>query len=379
VISDRELDAQLAGAAGVDDAALPPLPEDFLEFLTTGPGEPASVIAARQLVSDAHDARTRVRPRRRSRRNVVVRAGVAVLAVAAAWTTAVLVAPSDGSGAPARPTATEAGPSGSASASTAPNGIALVSAEEVTFPLSLDPAPEGMTPLFSLWGGVPYYGEGPLVYAADYTSPDGDRILVSLFPDDPRTLADQGVEGVSSGAVAVDGRTAELWTSDFSVSLLWERPDGRWVRIMGEGAYGEVGAVVTVAESLVDRPQPLGLQFGLAPAGWSLGGYEESRSIDLVNDAAPQQPPLRLSVFGGPGLPATIDSYFEDRALAGPLETVTVQGAAARMALTDDGADGSSWMLAGQLPGGPLFLLLAPPSLTREQVLEIAEQVTYTP
>ena len=36
------------------------------------------------------------------------------------------------------------------------------------------------------------------------------------------------------------------------------------------------------------------------------------------------------------------------------------------------------WNLVGQLPDGPLFLMLAPRSLTLGQVLEIAEQVTYT-
>jgi hypothetical protein len=377
VITDRELDAQLAGAAGVRDAALPPLPEDFLAVLTADSAaeEPASVTAARQLVDDAHEARTA--PRRRPRRRALVRVGAAAVAVAAAWTTAVLVAPSDRPGSPADPTGPVAGPTGSPSGPV--DAITLVAAEQATFPLSLDPPPEGLTPLFSMWGGVPYYGDGPLVHAADYLSPDGDRVLVSLFPEDPRGLADFGMEGVPDGTVPVDGRPAELWTGDFSASLLWERPDGRWVRVMGEGAYADVTAVVGVAESLVDRPQPLALQFGLAPAGWSLGGYEESRSIDLVNDAAPEQPPLRLSTYGGPGFPATIDSYFEGRALAGPLETVTVQGSPARVALTDDGADGSSWMLAGQLPGGPLFLLLAPADLTQEQVLEIAEQVTYTP
>jgi hypothetical protein len=377
VITDRELDAQLAGAAGVLDAALPPLPEDFLDLLVTDPGEPASVVAARQFVADAHDARTMTRPRRRPGRKSVLRAGLAVVAVAAAWTTAVLVAPTDRPGTPADPSATEAVPTGTPDGGST-GGIRLVAAEEATFPLSLDPEPEGLTPAFSLWGGVPYYGDQPLVYVADYLSPEGDRVLVSLFPEDPRGLEDSGVEGAPSGTVTVAGRSAELWRSDFSASLLWERPDGRWLRVMGEGAYAETAAVVSVAESVVDRPQPLGLQFGLAPAGWSLGGYEESRSLDLVSDTDPGQPPLRLSIFGGPGFPATIDAPFEGRALAGPVEPVTIKGLPARMALTDDG-DVDIWLVAGQLPDGPLFLIVAPPALTRKQVLEIAEQVTYTP
>jgi hypothetical protein len=375
VITDRELDAQLAGAAGVPDAALPPLPEDFLAWLTAGPTveEPASVTAARQLVADAHEARTALRrgPRRRTAR---ARIGVAVVAVAAAWATAVLVAPSDRAGSPGGPPATEAVPTGSPSG--AVDRLTLVAAEQATFPLSLEPPPAGLTPAFSFWGGVPYYGDQPPVHTADYLSPGGDRVLVSLFAEDPRSLDDHGVEGVPSGTVAVGGRSAEVWRSEFSVSLLWQRPDGRWVRITGEGAYADTAAVVGVAESVVDRPQPLGLQFGLAPAGWNLGGYEESRSLDLVSDAHPDQPPLRLSIFGGPGFPATIDVPFEGQALAGPVEPVTVQGLPGRIARADDG---SSWLLAGQFADGTLFLLLAPAVLTREQVLEIAEQVMYSP
>ena len=64
MITDRELDAQLAGAAGIRDAELPALPENFLGLVTgdavpageKGARGPASVVAARQLVADARDA-----------------------------------------------------------------------------------------------------------------------------------------------------------------------------------------------------------------------------------------------------------------------------------------------------------------------------------
>ncbi len=52
---------------------------------------------------------------------------------------------------------------------------------------------------------------------------------------------------------------------------------------LGHGAYSETAAVIAVAESIVDRPRPVGPQFGLGPAGWSLNGYEERWSIDLSN------------------------------------------------------------------------------------------------
>jgi hypothetical protein len=384
VITDRELDAQLAGAAGIRDADLPALPEDFLGHLTTptavdrvttADSEPASLVAARQLVSDARDARTATGPRRRRPgRKALLRAGVAVVAIAAAWTAAVLVTPPDRA----------ASPDGTA----AP--ITLVAAEEITFPLSLDPAPEGLTPTFSRFGGVAPFEDYPLVFTADYRSADGygDGFTLWLHSEDPRGLDDyfqpedsSDYDITEAGTVSIDGSEAEFASGDYDTNtfanLLWERPDGRWVQILGNGAYGETAAVVAVAESIVDRPQPVGLQFGLAPAGWSLNGYEESRSIDLSNDEDPQQR-LILSLIGREG-GATLDTVLEGEPMAAPVTPVTVQGAEGRLALLDGFEDPDYWRLVGQLPNGPMFLLVAPQALTQEQVLQIAEQVTYTP
>jgi hypothetical protein len=92
VIPDRELDDRLAGAAGVRDDDLPALPESFLATLTVE--EPPSVVAARQLVADAAEARGAPR-RRRPGRTALLRTGVAVVGIAAAWATALVVAPAD--------------------------------------------------------------------------------------------------------------------------------------------------------------------------------------------------------------------------------------------------------------------------------------------
>jgi hypothetical protein len=182
--------------------------------------------------------------------------------------------------------------------------------------------------------------------------------------------------------VAVEGGMAELTRGSYDGSpfaqLLWERPDGRWVQILGDGAYGEAGAVVEVADSLVDRPQPVGLQFGLAPAGWSVESFEESRSIDVSRDGDPQQW-LRLSVVGRQG-GATLDSMLEGMTLVAPATPVTMQGQEGRLAVADGGEeDPDYWYVVGQLPDGPLFLLIGSQLLSQEQVLQIAEQITYTP
>ncbi|MDT0276131.1 hypothetical protein [Blastococcus goldschmidtiae] len=381
MMSDQELDARLAAAVGVRDEALPSLPESFLDLLRNESSEdlprtleglfrdePASVVAARQLAEDARSGR---RASFRARRRTLVRLGAGVLALAAAWVVAIAVASSDR---PAAPGGRTELPSG-----TVPGAIDLVAAEVVTFPLTVEAPPPGVRPMFSRWGGVPLFGDQPLVHAADYTSDSGDRVLVVLYPEDPRGMDDVGLGDQPSGTVPVGAAEAEVLRGDGSIDLLWERPDGLWVAVSGEGAYSSTSALLPVAASIVDRPQSLDLQFGLAPAGWKVGGYEESRSIDLVSATQPDEL-LRLSLwaFGGD---EALDGALEGLTFADGPEPVTIQGGAGRMAL-GDGGDGSCacWYVVGQLPGADrLFLLLGSDGLSREQMLAMAEQVTFTP
>ncbi|MGI9157889.1 MAG: hypothetical protein ACR2FG_14855, partial [Marmoricola sp.] len=95
MITDRELDAQLAAAAGIRDQDLPALPADFLTALRSGDDPeparpvttgPASVVAARQLVTDARERRTSTR-----RRPARSRARLAAVLVATAVAAAALV------------------------------------------------------------------------------------------------------------------------------------------------------------------------------------------------------------------------------------------------------------------------------------------------
>ena len=59
---------------------------------------------------------------------------------------------------------------------------------------------------------------------------------------------------------------------------------------------------------------------------------------------------------------------------------MTIEGQPARLAVADgDEEHPDHWYVVGQFPDGPLFLLLAPETLTREPVPDIGEQVTYTP
>ena len=189
-----------------------------------------------------------------------------------------------------------------------PDATILGSGEHLSYRWWVRPLADAAQTYFSRFGGVAPYEDHPLVFTADYHDADGNGFTLWLHSVDPRGLDDYfqperpGDHDITeTGTVSIDGSAAEFARGDADTgssfaNLRWERPDGRRVQILGDGSYAETSAVVAVAESLVDRPRPLGLQFGLAPAGWSLSGYEESRSIDLTRDDDSGQL-LRLSVI----------------------------------------------------------------------------------
>jgi hypothetical protein len=413
VITDRELDAQLAAAAGLHDADLPALPEDFLAVVRADDvarEEPASIIAARQLVTDAHDART-VGPLRRRRpgRRALLRTGAAVVGIAAVWAAAVLVAPSDPAGTPhdgtAAPTAAPASPSGPIEV----DGMTLVATERVTFPFSLEPEPEGLSSSFGRAGGPTPFGTYPVTWGAEYRAEDGAGFTFSTSHEDPRVEWEfehmlpqwdyANADVVARGSTVVDGAEAdfvtgehdrpscrsqpatplqteepgEVCTSTFT-DLIWERPDGRWMWLRGDDEYADTSALVAVAESIVDRPRPVDLQVGLAPAGWEVTGYENG-SMALVSADDPDQ---RLGVsLMYRWRRETVQNAFQGM-YSGPERWVAVNDRPAKLVLVDQG-DFDEWFLAGELDGGVLFMIQTPSSFTEDQVVEIAEQVTYTP
>lgn len=412
--TEHELDLRLAAAAGVRDEDLPPLPDLFLAHLQGG-DEPASVVAARQLVSDARATRTAPRPRRR--RTVVVRAGIAVLVAAAAAVTALVVVHQD----PTRPTPSPATASPTDGPVDPPGGLVLVAARAVSFPYSVDPAPAGLTPVLSRSGGMEVPGAVErVVYGARYSSATDPGFSFSVTPGDPRVppagvkeeppYTDDEID--QRGTVSVLGRPAdavaatlrepdcryvpasptqeeepEQLCTDAYAELTWQRADGLWVRLVGEGdRYGRLPALEAVAGAIVDRPQPVQLQFGLAPAGWTVSSYESLGSLTLVDEADATNASARIGVsllerWRGYDTP---DDVLQGMTDGNPVEHVTVHGEPARLvSVPDHFADPASgtrmWYLAASFDGGPQFLLQAPDTLSRDDVLAMAEALSYTP
>ena len=429
--TDHDLDVRLQSARGVREQDLPALSASFLAYLHTSADSeptvqlPASVLAARQLVADAHERRglgVHIGRRRPSRR-AVLRLGGALLAVAAVGITAVVVT-SPGEKPP--PTAAPSSPQGETTSPAGPvdppGGLTLVASQMITFPYSLDPAPEGLVPALAKFGGIGPSGPEPLVWMATYQSARNAGFTIGIAAEDLRGRTsgpvmedDDPADVRETGTVAVNGIPAEFTRGEYAsprcengpstpsqthepdqlcsssfARLAWQRPDGQWAYVWSDSdTYSTVPALVSVAESVVDRPQPVRLQVGLSPEGWSVSGYETG-GLTLISDADPS-----ISNRIGISLQErwrgydTASDVLRGMTEGNPVQRVTVKGKAAELVSVPDPFTGPGnprrqeprrkWYLAGELPDGVLFLFEAPDTLSREDVLAMAERVDYTP
>ena len=336
------------------------------------PLRPAALHAARTALLAEIQATSTARPRRRFRlpgRKVTLRLTFAATAAAAAWTAAVVVAAPDS-------------PSG------APDSVRLVAFAPPMFPLSLQHTPAGMTPAFS--------GDADAGSFADYRSAEGpDRFMIAVGtaePDRPRSGEDQPFHATGTDTVSIGGQRVAVirgWRDQPCedgvgtcgrlpfAHLSWERRDDQWVTLEGEGRFGRTAPLLAVADSLVDRPQPVTLRVGLAPAGWSTLLYKDGRILILADDADPEQ---TVSVH----LPLPQDVIPPDRLRSqlmgpvGPVRTVTVHGRPAQLVRIDAGGRDKGWYLQGRFADGTTFVVQAPETFTRDQVVAFAEQVTHS-
>ncbi|RBY75877.1 hypothetical protein DQ239_15245 [Blastococcus sp. TF02-09] len=340
------------------------------------PLSPAARSAARAVLLAGIEGPVEPRRGLRLGRTAALRTGVAVATAAAAWAGAVAVTGPDAGAAPEEP-----------------GGMTLVAVDEVTFPLSLDPVPAGMTPSFSGSAGDPEA-------VAGYTHADGTGFSIYLSPAEPAPADEPDL--TASGTVAVAGAEAR-WTTAVtpelctvanvcfddlpSASLTWQRAPGQWVSLAGDGAHGDVAALVAVGESLVDRPQPINLQVGLAPAGWSVVDWHESSGY--VGVASDDDPTRTLAVQCMPEAPAgdhemdngSVEGRIASVTAIDPVVSTTVGDRPAQVVHAHDYVDAEMrfWMVAWELPDGTLCTVQTPEEFTQDDVLAIAEGVTYTP
>ncbi|UOY00521.1 hypothetical protein [Blastococcus sp. PRF04-17] len=347
-----------------------------------GPEGPALTADARNAARAALLAEIDGARPRRSRmpsRKVRWRIGIGVVAVAASWAAAVVIAAPDGPGRPA-------------------DSVTLVDFHTPTFPLSLDPEPAGLRPAFD--------GSGDGATIAAYDDPSRENgFTIYVGEDEPEGNgpddAAPGYEVLHVDEISLGDDDAEIVTyerewcvedDDMGCAriatrrfawLSWERQDDQWVSILGHGDYADADELQEVADSLVDRPRRATLTAELAPQGWSVQFFKMGRVLTLVNDSFEQQT-ITVQV------PLPEDVVPPEQLLGrlmgptGSVIPVTVHGRPAHLVLTDSGyvVDGESmqqWFLQAQFEDGTVYELQVPDAFTQEQVVEFAEAVTYHP
>ncbi len=241
--------------------------------------------------------------------------------------------------------------------------VALGDADPLTFPLTPTDVPSG------LGRPVVEVDEG-FVRARYGSARDGLTVTTDVdsdefwdVPDDATSVDVAGRDGRTYSGTALDATTIVVPT----VSVVWEGQDGDWTRVSGSGLYADAARVESFAESLRSVPQPVRLALAVAPEGWTVDAYKDDRVVRLAPEA---------------GTVARADGQPRRRPGRGPRDRLRGQG-------RDDGprctAPTPGWGAAptdgswSRHAAGQRFSVQAPDRFTREQVVEVADGVTYTP
>ena len=327
--------------------------------------EPASVLAARQLVEDARSRGPAPR-RRRPGRRAALRVGAAVLTAVAAAAVALLV---PDAAPPAAPPAASPAPSVGAPR---PDDVTLVSFEVPAFPLTLSVLPPG--------AGDPVFGADRTGASASYpdAQDDGDDLNIYVGSQPPPPAGSSSFPDSAPEDVTVNGSPAVLVESADPVfaSLDWQRAPGQYVTMLAQGGYAQRDVLLSIAEGMVDGPQAVPVQLHLAPAGYSLDfTKDDGRVVSLSDDTRPDRGLIVRLLDSGDG---DLAQQFPD--VAGQQVEVPVQGRPAQLARSDLGGGGAQgWVLQARLPDGTDFVMEAPGDLTQQQVVQLADQVSSTP
>jgi hypothetical protein len=239
-----------------------------------------------------------------------------------------------------------------------PAGVTLVAFSTPVFPLALHPVPAGLTgPVFS--GGV---GSFIAVYLDTHRDSDVYLIVWSARPQQ----VDEGLVR----SVTVDGRPGELVVESdqqgghVSATVSWQRKPGEWVSITGNGRFATGASVLALADAVVERPQQVPLQVGLAPAGWKLFAFKDNTILTLKDERSDDTMSVQRVERTDPDLLHNVMGARE-------VSPVRINGRDGQLVRADE-----MWFLQAPLPDGSAFNLQAPLVLTRDQVIAIGEQVT---
>lgn len=233
------------------------------------------------------------------------------------------------------------------------HSIALAAVDPLTFPVTPTWLPEGLgDPVFSK--------DSSVLMLASYGRPqNGMSVVVSPSPD-------QWEDREHERRIEVNGHDGTIFERDpGDVVVVWKE-DGSYIGVAGRGGFAREEVVTHVAESVVDRDQPVDLFLTIAPEGWHVKAYQSDMHVS----------------YGERGeLSVTLLSSQADAGTdfgAHGVHDVSVDGRAGWIgSKADERGDGGGWILVSNAPDGTGFVLQAPGALTEEQVIEIAAGVRH--
>lgn len=329
---------------------------------SAAPLTPAVYSTARAALIAELDAATaphsELRPRRRRTRTRLLISSAAVAATVAALA---IGGPAIGSG-PGAPSAAAA--------------VVLAPFVMPDFPVSLSSTPPGLA--------APVLDGSPSRVTSFYNSLDPrspDQVTLTVDSADPGWPSDGTVTVSTPQTVAVNGHDGQFVVLDYgldsgtgmdirSTVVRWQQRPGLWVSVGGSGSFTESRKLLDVANSVTFEAQPVALRLGLAPAGWHVDAFKDGGTIlTMASDTDPDQT-LTVDVPEEPIPVDALPTAVEDA--TGDLAELTINGRSAQLLPTGDG-----WFLQAAAPDGTVFTLQAPSSFSREQVIDVASQVTH--
>lgn len=243
--------------------------------------------------------------------------------------------------------------------------VALAAVDPMTFPWTPTAVPTGL--------GGPVFEKDANFIAARYGDQlNGISVITDVADDDFWTIPDSARSADVDGEEAtVYERTVRDGTTQTAsgVTVVWKDDENDWTAVTGSGQYADSDRMVAFADAMRHEPQGVHLNLGVAPSGWSVAAYKEDRIVTLGDSGEPGASSLTVALV------ESLDSDLSGYA-ASEVSTVLIHGVPAHIGRQDAGG-GVQWILEATTANGQSFSLQAPVTMTRDQVAEVAESVTY--
>lgn len=246
--------------------------------------------------------------------------------------------------------------------------VALAAVDPLTFPLTPAAVPAGLSdPVFESDSNFVAARYGSVLNGLSVVTDVADQD----FWDVPGSAATTTINGRQATLI---GRTVYDGTSHSArgVSIIWQEDDQTWTAVTGSGHYADTSRVEAFAESLREDPQPVDLALSVAPEGWDVSRYKDDRILTLAAPGGGGRDELTVA------LAAQLSENLAEYG-AQDVETLAVNGRHAHLGRQAAESGDPTWILEAQTASGQAFSLQAPASLDRDQVVQIAKGVTYTP